>query len=286
VAQARELSNEIDSLGQQIDGLRIELSQARAEARLAKRSATRDRTAVVDDRNFVVALAAQSYMNLGSNPTLELLTSGNPDAFLTEEATVLELENNAGLRYTTLRAAQLAAERASAAAQQQITQATALQAELSSRTATIQQKIAVINSAVMSRAMTIFQQTGQYPSFSLPLASNAGTIALRYALSRRGDPYIWGAAGPGQFDCSGLVVWAFGQEGIALPHYTGSLWDSGLHVSRTSLRPGDLVFFFADISHVGMYVGNGLMVDAPTFGQSVQVQRVDWGAYVGAVRIP
>jgi len=119
----------------------------------------------------------------------------------------------------------------------------------------------------------------------LPLATTVGTVALRAALSRRGDPYIWGAAGPDAFDCSGLVVWAFAQEGITLPHYTGYLWNSGMHVSRDNLEPGDLVFFFADLSHVGMYIGNGLMVAAPSTGQTVQVQAVFWNAYVGAVRI-
>ena len=110
-------------------------------------------------------------------------------------------------------------------------------------------------------------------------------MALRAALTRRGDPYVWAAAGPDAFDCSGLVVWAFAQEGISLPHYTGDLWNSGMHVSRADLEPGDLVFFFADISHVGIYIGNGLMVDAPSTGQDVQVQPVFWDAYVGAVRI-
>ena len=81
------------------------------------------------------------------------------------------------------------------------------------------------------------------------------------------------------------MVWAFAQEGITLPHYTGYLWNSGMHVSRDNLEPGDLVFFFADLSHVGMYIGNGLMVAAPTTGQVVQVQPVFWSAYVGAVRI-
>jgi peptidoglycan DL-endopeptidase CwlO len=286
VAQARQLSNEIDSLGQQIDGLRIELSQARDEARIAERLATRDRAAVNADRNAVAALAAQRYMELGSNPSLDLLMSGDPDSFLSEQAAVMELENNAALRYMTLRDTQLAAERASTTAQQQIAQATRLQAEMNSRIATVRQEMNAINSTAMAQAMAIFKQTGQYPAFTLPQADNLETTALRYALSRRGDPYIWGAAGPHEFDCSGLVVWAFRQEGVPLPHYTGSLWDSGVHVSRTDLRPGDLVFFFADISHVGMYVGNGLMVDAPTYGQPVQVQPIDWGAYVGAVRIP
>jgi cell wall-associated NlpC family hydrolase len=80
-------------------------------------------------------------------------------------------------------------------------------------------------------------------------------------------------------------VWAYAQEGIALPHFTGDLWNSGVHVTRADLEPGDLVFFFADISHVGIYIGNGMMIDAPDFGQTVQVQPISLDPYVGAVRI-
>src|ERR1019366_957274 len=83
----------------------------------------------------------------------------------------------------------------------------------------------------------------------------------------------------------GLVMWAYAQVGISLEHYTGDQWDEGQHIPRSQLEPGDLVFFFPDIGHVGLYVGNGMMVDAPTFGQPVQVQPVFWSAYVGAVRI-
>ena len=112
-----------------------------------------------------------------------------------------------------------------------------------------------------------------------------GAKALDAALTRRGDPYIWGASGPSEFDCSGLVMWAYEQEGIQLDHYTGDQWTEGEHVSRDQLEPGDLVFFYADISHVGLYLGDGLMVDAPSFGQDVMVQKINWGIFVGAVRI-
>jgi cell wall-associated NlpC family hydrolase len=285
VAQAHQLSNEIDSLGQQIDGLRIQLSHARTEAKVAKVAAARDEKSVNSSKAEVAALAAQSYMGLGSDPTLELLTSGNPNAFLNEAATVSELDNTAGLRYTLLHTAQLAAERANTTAQQQIAQATTLQTQLDSKTSVIQQEITKINSTAMQQAMQIFDTTGSYPTFTLPTENTVGAIALRYALTRRGDAYVWGAAGPSEFDCSGLVVWSFAQEGISLPHYTGSLWNLGMRVSQTNLEPGDLMFFFADESHVGIYVGNGLMVDAPTYGQPVQVQQIDWSVYDGAVRI-
>jgi peptidoglycan DL-endopeptidase CwlO len=132
--------------------------------------------------------------------------------------------------------------------------------------------------------MAIYQQTGKYPPITVT-GDSVGVQALREALTRTGYPYVWGAAGPTAFDCSGLVMWAYAQIGISLPHFTGDQWNSGTHISRAQLEPGDLVFFFPDIGHVGIYVGGGMMVDAPTFGQPVQVQPVFWSAYVGAVRI-
>jgi len=285
VAEARRLSNQIDALGQQFDALRIQMSHARAEARLAELAAKRDTAALAGSRQAVAQLAEQGYMNEGLDPTLELLTSGDPAQFLNQASTVQELDSRAGERFSALQAAQTAATRARETALQQITSVKALQRQMNAKARAIQAKIDVINSAAMQQAMQIFQQTGQYPQVTLPMANTVGAVALRYALSRRGYPYVWGAAGPRAFDCSGLVVWSFAQEGISLPHYTGNLWNSGMHVSRSELQPGDLVFFYQDLGHVGIWIGNGLMVDAPTYGQPVQVQPVDWGIYEGAVRI-
>jgi peptidoglycan DL-endopeptidase CwlO len=285
VAEATQLSNEVDSLGQQYDGLRIQISHAETEERLAKLAASRAAKALTGSQQAVAQLAAMGYMNQGLDPTLQMITSGDPEQFLNQAATVQELDNQAGMRLSTLQKAQLAAARAQATAKEQIATVNQLQTEINSRVSAIQAKLAILNSSEMSQALAIFQQTGQYPDFTPPTGDSIEAIALRYALTRRGDPYVWAAAGPDEFDCSGLVVWAYAQEGISLPHYTGSLWDEGMHVSREDLEPGDLVFFFPDISHVGIYIGDGLMVDAPSTGQVVQVQAVFWDEYVGAVRI-
>jgi cell wall-associated NlpC family hydrolase len=196
-----------------------------------------------------------------------------------------ELDQSSGTKVHTLSNEVSQALRAKQTADQQVAAAEALQAQMNTKKQAIDAKIDVVNGAAMKQAMAVFTQTGNYPDITIPTANTVETQALQAALTRRGDPYVWGAAGPSQFDCSGLVVWAFGQEGIALPHYTGDLWNSGVHVARADLEPGDLVFFFSDISHVGIYVGNGLMVDAPDFGQDVQIQPIYWSAYVGAVRI-
>ncbi len=285
VAQAKQLSNEVDSLGQQYDGLQIQLAHAKSEVKVANLAAQRAEAAMAGSQQAVAQLAAMGYMNGGMDPSLQILTSGNPESFLGQASTMQQLDNEAGMRLSTLQREQLAATRAQVTAKEEIASANQIQAEINGKVKSIKSKLAVLNSSAMTQAMAVFDKTGSYPNVVLPEATNVGTTALRAALTQRGKPYVWGAAGPDSYDCSGLVEWAFAQEGISLPHYTGSQWDSGMHVSRADLEPGDLVFFFADISHVGLYIGNGLMVDAPSAGQDVQVQPVFWDAYVGAVRI-
>jgi peptidoglycan DL-endopeptidase CwlO len=284
VAQATQLSNEVDSLGQQYDGLQIQLAHANSEVRIAKQAADRAEAAMAGGEKAVAQLTAMGYMNGGMDPTLQLLTSGNPDLFLGQASTMQQLNDEAGMRVSTLQHQQVTAQRAQATAREEIATADKLQSEINSKVKTIKAKLDVLNSSAMTQAMAVFTETGSYPDVVLPEATNVGTTALRAALTQRGKPYVWGAAGPDSYDCSGLVVWAFAQEGISLPHYTGSLWNSGMHVSRADLEPGDLVFFFADLSHVGIYVGNGLMIAAPSTGQVVQVQPI-FDGYVGAVRI-
>jgi peptidoglycan DL-endopeptidase CwlO len=285
VAEARQLSNQVDSLGQQYDGLQIQIANAKTQERLAKLAAARAQKAMAGSQLAVSQLAAMGYMNQGFDPTLQMLTSGDPELFLNQASTVLEINNQAGMRLNNLQKMRVASQRAQATAQEEIATVNQLQGQINGKVKAIQSKLDILNSSAMAQAMAIFDQTGSYPDVILPEATNVGTTALRAALTQRGKPYVWGAAGPDAYDCSGLVVWAFAQEGISLPHYTGSLWNSGMHVSRDQLEPGDLVFFFADISHVGIYIGNGLMVDAPSAGQDVQVQAVFWNAFVGAVRI-
>lgn len=285
VAQAKQLTYQINALSEQYDGLRIQLSSARVAATKAAKAAVQDAAALKASQSAVGQLASARYMNAGYDPTLELLTSSNPEQFLSQASITQLLDQENGDRVASLKTAEAADTRARETAQQQVARVTALQTAMSAKSQAIQSEIDKINSSAMQQAMAIFNQTGQYPNIDIPGNNSVGAVALRAALSRRGDPYVWGAAGPGAFDCSGLVMWAYAQEGISLPHYTGSQWASGEHISRSQLQPGDLLFFFADISHVGLYIGNGLMVAAPTFGQDVQVQPIPWSVYVGAVRI-
>jgi len=115
-------------------------------------------------------------------------------------------------------------------------------------------------------------------------ASGRASVAVRTAYAQLGDPYRWGASGPGSFDCSGLTQFAWRAAGVSLPHSSSAQYGSGPHVSRSSLQPGDLVFFYSPISHVGIYIGGGKMIDAPYPGTSVRITSISQLPYSGAVR--
>ncbi|WAL63856.1 NlpC/P60 family protein [Amycolatopsis cynarae] len=115
--------------------------------------------------------------------------------------------------------------------------------------------------------------------------SNLGASALRAALTQQGKPYVWGAAGPGAYDCSGLVQWAFKQTGRALPHNAAMQSALGAPVAPSQLRPGDLVFFYSPVSHVGIYVGDGKILHASTTGQPVKISSMKGMPFHNARRL-
>jgi peptidoglycan DL-endopeptidase CwlO len=284
VAAANRLSNQIDSLGQQYDALRIQLTEARAESKAARVTAQRDDRALGAGQAAVARIAAEGYMNGGFSPTLQLLQSSDPQQLLNRTSIMLQLGHEQGGTVSLLAEAEAAANRASKTSAQEALLAVKLSAEINKKVAEIQAKENILNSAAYAKALAIYQKTGTYPNIAVR-GDSIGAQAVRWALTKVGDPYVWGAAGPNAFDCSGLVMWAYAQVGISLGHFTGWQWNEGEHVARSQLQPGDIVFFFADISHEGMYIGNGLMVDAPTQGVPVHVEPVFWSAYVGAVHI-
>lgn len=104
----------------------------------------------------------------------------------------------------------------------------------------------------------------------VPVGAGAGA-AVAAARSRLGDPYVWGAAGPSAFDCSGLIMWAWGHAGVSLPHFSGAQYASTTHISMSQLQPGDLVFPGNPGDHVAMYIGGGMVIEAPHTGDVVHI---------------
>ncbi|MEU2546472.1 NlpC/P60 family protein [Streptomyces roseolus] len=127
-------------------------------------------------------------------------------------------------------------------------------------------------------------------SASAPAAATAPAVgrasaALSFARAQLGKPYVWGATGPSAYDCSGLTQAAWRAAGVSLPRTTYTQINAGRRVSRSELAPGDLVFFYSGISHVGLYIGGGQMIHAPRPGAPVRIAPIDEMPFAGATRV-
>ncbi len=127
--------------------------------------------------------------------------------------------------------------------------------------------------------------SGSGGGFSAPSVSSRSGLAVQSALAQQGVPYRYATSSPGVgFDCSGLTAYAWGQAGVGLPHQSAAQFASTPRVPIDQAQPGDLLFFYSPISHVSIYLGNGMQVHAPNTGKTVTVGAVNWGKVVGVGR--
>jgi cell wall-associated NlpC family hydrolase len=186
-------------------------------------------------------------------------------------------------------AAQAAADQATAQAQASLAQLQEQQQQLQQQADQYEADFQRLSSAEQTQVTTALAG----PSLSAPDAdlivsgvpSEVIATAIRTALAQVGKPYVYGASGPNGFDCSGLTSFAYAAAGVSLPHSSAAQSRLGVAVSRSDLQPGDLVYFYSPVSHVGLYIGNGMMVHARTYGQPVAVTSVDLNGYAGARRV-
>ena len=145
---------------------------------------------------------------------------------------------------------------------------------------------AIADAAAAQASAARAQAASGYTPWHGPLPSGAGNAeAVRIAMQYQGVPYVWGGASPSGFDCSGLISYAYAQIGKSVPHYTVAIWNSFPHVPMDQIEPGDPILLNG-LDHVGMYIGNGMMIHAPHTGDVVRVVPLSSrGDVVGAVRI-
>jgi peptidoglycan DL-endopeptidase CwlO len=185
-------------------------------------------------------------------------------------------------------AARTAAETARIAAEQAKVVSDGLQAKQSELQGQMAEVIASFN-ALSSSEQADLAGSPLPPGFDLSkilsnLIPGSGSGALQAGLTQVGKPYVWGATGPDGFDCSGLVVWAYKQVGKTLPRSSQAQASGGTPIDQKDLQPGDVVLFYPDASHVGLYAGNGNVLHASTFGVPVKVQSMASFPYYGARR--
>jgi peptidoglycan DL-endopeptidase CwlO len=250
--------------------------------------------------------AAAIYMGGRTDGMNAILTAGSPQQLIDKLAVQRVMSTAmraqmADYRATREQAAQAetASAKSAADAKTAAEQAAAVRASLQSKQSQLQLQIAIVKSQYLALSPNQRTEMGAPGPVPPPAAvtaaapapaalppgdgqpggfgpgagpgSGQAAIAVQAALTQVGSPYSWGGAAPGGFDCSGLVMWAFQQAGIALPHSSQALAHGGQPVSLSDLQPGDVLTFYSDASHAGLYIGDGLMVHSSTYGVPVRV---------------
>jgi cell wall-associated NlpC family hydrolase len=269
-----------------------ELEGARAEAGRAEQAAQGARAEQERFRSKVDKLTEASYKGAQMNQMSALLVSKSPNDFLDRASTLdsLAKDNNDAIKsFTRATSEAEKAERQTKAARDHATRAEAdsarIEGEMAGRKAAMDGQIAKVKQQYNSlSSKEKGELSGGGTSVGAIGGAGAAVAAVNAALGEQGKPYVYGAKGPDEFDCSGLVQYAYKKAGVSLSGSTKTQVSEGQGVSQSSMKPGDAIFFYSGPSHVGIYIGGGKMVHAPTEGQDVKVEDYKEVGDITAVR--
>ena len=292
---AREAAQELTVVDEQVHEATITVAAQQDAAEAAAVQAAAAQAALSLFEPQLRAIAQSGYTGKSQSRVAAFLTSNSADELVQQMTTLDMIAHHTNGVVAEVAAAQAVANQAqadadaaAATAQAGLDQLQAQQAEVKKKVADYQATFARLTAAEQATVTAALAGPAlRTPAVgSLPPAPGpAAAVAVRTALAQVGDPYVWASSGPDGFDCSGLTSYAYSAAGVALPHSSRSQSALGVDVARADLQPGDLVFFYSPISHVGIYIGNGMMVHARTFGQPVAVTTVDQRGYRFAKRV-
>ncbi|WP_432020110.1 NlpC/P60 family protein [Streptomyces sp. 1222.5] len=252
-------------------------------------------------KNQAGAAARSQYRTGGLPPTAQFLLSDDPGQFLDGAGLVLqgqsatkkllgevtrtqkelrEYADDASAQWKKLEAGRKAKAAAKKRIERQIDAAEKLESQLEKKE---KERLAKLEEAAALKAQTAWLDTGVLKDVD-GKASARGKKAVAFATAQLGKPYVWGAEGPDSFDCSGLTSQAWAAAGHPVPRTSQEQWKQLRHVDVKDMRPGDLVIYFGDASHVAMYIGDGAIIHAPRPGRSVTVAGAGSMPILGVVR--
>ncbi|MER5179552.1 NlpC/P60 family protein [Streptomyces sp. NPDC002896] len=301
-AKVDELYHEAEIATEKYNGAKEKAGEAEKAVDELRDEAARRMERLNSARGALGSAAAAQYRSGALDPGVELALSSNPDQYL-ERAALAERAGHrqaadvAGVEKQLQQIEQLREE-----ADGRLDELQARQAELKRHKKTVTTKLAearrLLNGLPADERDGIFGDgaggaygnpgsdgLGALPGGSVAAPNSRAAAAVSYAYRALGRPYVWGATGPNAFDCSGLTQAAYRSAGVSLPRTTYAQIDAGRRIPRSELRPGDLVFFYSGVSHVGIYVGSGRMIHAPNPSAPVRIAPIDQMPFAGATRV-
>lgn len=300
-AKVNSLQGQVDKIGQEYDAAGQQLATAKARLDEVTKQADRAQKEYNQASATLTAVAVAQYENSEQTSIIGLLTSGNPDAVLSQASLVLQVEGTHNEEAQQLLT--LADELSTMKGQRQRTEegvaqlASQYAAEKTSMTKLLDTQTSLLDNLTQEQqaevtADTVGGDAGTDDVTTSPIAYTGPTgsqadEAVAFAYAQLGKPYEWGGTGPDAYDCSGLVQAAWAAAGVSIPRTTYEQWADLPHIPMSDLEPGDLILYNGE-SHVAMYVGDGYIIDAPHTGAYVERIPEDTSWYAdnadGAVR--
>ncbi|MBL1106028.1 C40 family peptidase [Streptomyces sp. 5-8] len=249
-------------------------------------------------RDGLGSLATAQYRSGGIDSSVQLFLSSDPDDFLDKASTLDQLSSQQvdALKKIQDKQRELAQERAEAT--EKLKDLSATRTELGNKKKEVQGKLAeaqrLLNTLTAKEKEQLAQEqqranrssTDRVDLGDTPPASGRAAAAFSAAQSKIGTPYVYGASGPSSFDCSGLTSWAYAQAGVSIPRTSEAQAGIGTRIgSASQLQVGDLVFFYGDLHHVGLYAGNGQVLHAPHTGAVVRYESINNMPFQFGVRV-
>ncbi|MGW4195434.1 NlpC/P60 family protein [Streptomyces sp. NPDC005004] len=311
------LYREAESATEKYDGAKEKADAARRRLNTLQDETARRQDRLNTARDALGTYAAAQYRDGSISPTWQLALSGDPDRYLDGAALAERVGDQQAGAVSRVRTQLREIEQLRGAARVELKSLRARQAELKRQKKTVttklreaqrllhrltpreRKKVTGTAPAHAGRATTAAHPAGAHtphngtpgtgvvkaPGAPAVASGSRAAAAVAYAYRKLGSPYVWGATGPHAFDCSGLVQAAYRSAGISLPRTTYAQINAGRRVSRSQLRPGDLVFFYSGVSHVGLYIGGGKMIHAPNPSAPVRIAPISQMPFAGATRV-
>lgn len=247
-------------------------------------------------RDGLGAMASAQYRTGGIDPTLQLFLSADPDTYLSQASTMDQVTSQQANSLKEIQDAKRTLDQQRAEAATKIGELESARTELGRQKDAAASKLAaaqkLLNSLTAQQRAAIADQnaranrSNERPNLGdVPAPSQRAAAALAAAQTKIGKPYSWSASGPNSFDCSGLTMWAYAQADVSIPRTSQEQANAGRHLTMSQLAPGDLVIFFGDYHHVGLYAGNGTVLHAPKPGAYVRYEAIGNMTFEFGVRI-
>lgn len=292
-AQVEQLQEDAAEAGENAQAAKIQLVKLKNQLSAVQQEADVQKQTVESIKKSLAAIAVARYKSTGLGEGLELLFSSDPSLYLSAAGSLESVTRKQAIELRKFATAKQRLDATSLTVADKLKLVQAAEARYRAQASQVAKKLAQAEKLLAKlekedRERLLKLQAmdeEQRRKYSLEQAKLANAIsgragtALRYAVKQIGDSYVWGAAGPIRWDCSGLTMRAYEQAGVRLPHSSRAQYTYGRSIARGNLQPGDLVFFGSPISHVGIYIGKNKMVHAPRPGARVQI--AEFGNYFG-----